>query len=118
MDNHLNRFLLCTLVCGAARGIKARATQRGEKAPVMTIARNVLRSYLTAPTDQPEAESELVPDLSGLRRDGGPLNEEAMFRAIDRQFQAVLKQAQAQRAEERRLDFESIVTAVEARRKR
>jgi hypothetical protein len=46
-------------------------------------------------------------------RDGGPLSEETMFRAIDRQLQAVLRQAQAQRAEERRLDFESIVTAVE-----
>ncbi|MGH9835445.1 MAG: hypothetical protein ACRD9Y_20695 [Blastocatellia bacterium] len=84
----------------------------------MTIARNVLRSYLMAPADQPEAPSELAPDISGLGRDGGPLNEEAMFKAIDRQLQAVLKQAQTQRAEERRLDFESIVTAVEARRKR
>ena len=84
----------------------------------MTIARNVLRSYLMAPVDQPETPSELAPDISGLRHDGGPLNEEAMFRAIDRQLQVVLRQAQTQRAEERRLDFESIVTAVEARRKR
>ncbi len=84
----------------------------------MTIAKNVLRSYLMAPADQLEAASGLTPDISGLMRDGGPLNEEAMFRAIDRQLQEVLRQTQTQRAEERRLDFESIVTAVEARRKR
>ncbi len=83
----------------------------------MTIARNVLRSYLMASVDQPEAPSEMASDISGLRRDDGPLNEAAMFRAIDRQLQAALRQAQTQRAEERRLDFESIVTAVEARRK-
>ncbi|MGH9852936.1 MAG: hypothetical protein ACREBD_24125 [Blastocatellia bacterium] len=127
----MNRFLLCTLVCEAAREIGARTTRGGAGSQVMMIARNVLRSYLVGAASRPEyplepdpvepdpAGSDPVgpdPGIPGLWHSSRPLNEEEMSRVIDLHLQAVLKQTQTWRAEERRLDIESIVSAAEPRR--
>ena len=114
----MNRFLLCTLVCGAAREIGALAAQGGARSQVTMIARKVLRSYLVAAASQPEDPLEPDPGISGLQHNSRPLNEEEMSRAIDLHMRAVLKQTKTWRAEERRLDIESIVTAAATWRKR
>jgi hypothetical protein len=69
-------------------------------------------------SDRLDSPSEPEQGILSLNMDLGHLNEESLWAAIERQLQAVLIQSQAHRAEEKRLDIESILAAVEARRKR
>jgi hypothetical protein len=43
---HVNKFLLSTLVCGMAREIKARAARSSQTLPLLKMDRDVLRSHL------------------------------------------------------------------------
>src|SRR5437867_3017370 len=68
VGDHLNRFLLCTLVNRSAKTIKARAEKVGERLPMAIIVRGVLKSYRLAAKDPsgPLASSE--PDMVALRK--------------------------------------------------
>lgn len=105
--HQVNKFLLCTLVCGMAREIKARAAQSGQTVPLLKIVRDVLRFHL-----------EEVSVEKGLSSEGRLLNEEALRSEIERRLQEYLKQSQEHRAEAKRLDLESVITAVAARHNR
>ncbi|HKX30274.1 MAG TPA: hypothetical protein VJ302_21470 [Blastocatellia bacterium] len=97
---HVNKFLLCTLVCGMAREIRVRAAQSGQTVPLLKIVREVLRSHL-----------EERPVGKGLSAEGQLLDEEVLRNEIERKVQEYLKQALEHRAEARRLDLETIAAA-------
>ena len=101
---HVNKFLLCTLVCGMAREIRARAAQGGQTVPLLKIVREVLRSHL---------EEQSVG--KGLSAEGQLLDEETLRSEIERQLQEYLKRGLEHRAEARRLDLETIAAAVAAK---
>src|SRR5262245_57441583 len=89
----VNKFLLCTLVCGMAREIKDRAAGIGRHLPLLKIVRDVLHSHL-----------EGGPRERGLSADGHLLNEAELRSEIERRLREYLAQSQELRIEERRLD--------------
>ena len=66
--DEVNRFLLCTLVNGASRRIKARAERAGDSLPMSAIVRGVLRSYRLAATDKDGPLADAVLDIDALQR--------------------------------------------------
>ncbi|MCI0662109.1 MAG: hypothetical protein L0220_13645 [Acidobacteria bacterium] len=103
----VNKFLLCTLVCGMAREIKARAAQNGRSLPLLKIVRDVLHTHL-------EEESR----MNGLSAASDLLKEETLRSEIERQLQEYLRQSHEHPVEERRIDLESVIAAEAAKRTR
>ena len=101
----VNKFLLCTLVCGMAREIKARAAQSGRSLPLLKIVRDVLHTHL----EETSRDNGLSADL---------LNEESLRSEIERRLQEYLRETQERHIEERRLDLESVRAAEAAKRNR
>ena len=60
---HLNRFLLCTLVSRTARQIRATAERNGERVSLLTVTRNVLRSALRGESLEREPPVTSAPGL-------------------------------------------------------
>jgi hypothetical protein len=100
-EGGINRFLLCTIVWGVAREVKAEGETNGERMPLQRIAREVLSSYL----------QEWVP--SGLYL----LEEEALEDAIKRRLSELFKQSRIQNAEERRFDIDTLIAAEQIKRR-
>src|SRR5262245_14157486 len=72
----VNKFLLCTLICGMAREIKARAADYGRYLPLLKIVREVLHTHLEEGTME-----------NGLTADGRLLNETELKSEIERRLQ-------------------------------
>jgi hypothetical protein len=100
-EGGINRFLLCTIVWGVAREVKAVGGTNGERLPLQRIAREVLSSYL----------QEWVPSGRYL------LEEEVLEDAIKRRLSELSKQSRIQNAEERRFDIDSLVAAEHTKRR-
>ena len=103
----VNKFLLCTLVSGMAREIKARAAHSGRHLPLLKIVRDVLHSRL-----------EENPMENELSADGQLLNETELRSEIERRLQEYLRQSQELLIEAKRLDLESVIAAEAAKRSR
>jgi hypothetical protein len=63
----VNRFLLCTLVSASAKHIKVRADRIGERLPMASIIKSVLRSYQSAAKLQPGLLTGSALNQAGLR---------------------------------------------------
>ena len=99
LGDHVNRFLLCTLVSESAKRIKASAGKMGESLPMTMIVRGVLNSYRVAARDKygPLAESEF--DIDGLRS----LNAIILRDEIERHSREKVKNSETRSSHERRL---------------
>jgi hypothetical protein len=97
-EEGINRFLLCTIVWGVAREVRAKTDTNGERLPLQRIAREVLRSYLQ------EAPGQYL------------LEEEALEEAIKRRLAELFKQSRAPHAEEFRFDINSLIAAEHTKR--
>jgi hypothetical protein len=95
-EEGVNRFLLCTIVWGVAREVRAKTDTNGERLPLQRIAREVLHSYL-------QSGNYL-------------LEEEALEEAIKRRLAELFKQSRAPHAEEYRFDINSLVAAEHMKR--
>lgn len=111
VGEHVNRFLLCTLVSCVAREALAVAERNGEKLSLLTVTRDVLRSFLRG-----ESAERGLPVTLARRLD--LFDQEALVEEIGRQLQERLSHSRANSAEERRLDIASVIAAGEAKRKR
>jgi hypothetical protein len=100
-EGGINRFLLCTIVWGVARGVRAEGRTNGERLPLQRIAREVLSSYL----------QEWVPSGRYL------LEEEALEDAIKRRLSELFKQSRIPNARERGFDIDSLVAAEHTKRR-
>jgi hypothetical protein len=100
-DKGINRFLLCTIVWGVARKVKAEGETNGERMPLQRIAREVLSSYL----------KESV--LSGRYL----LAEKALDEAIKRRLAELFNQSRVPHAEEGQFNIGSLVAAEHTKRK-
>ena len=97
--DHVNRFLLCSLIAESAKQIKARANNAGEALPMATIVRGVLRSYRTAAKDKNGPLSQTELDMPGLRR----LNDQVLRDEILRHSRARVKNSETRLAQAERL---------------
>jgi len=104
---HLNRFLLCTLVSRTARQIRATAERNGERVSLLTITREVLRSALRGESLEREPS---VTSASGL----DPFDEDALIDEIGRQLQERISPGRTNGAEASRPDLASVIAAEEA----
>jgi hypothetical protein len=64
--DHLNVFMLCTLVNKSAKQIKARAERRGAYLPMTSVLRKVLSAYRLAAKDKHGPLASSNPDVAGL----------------------------------------------------
>jgi hypothetical protein len=105
--DQVNRFLLCTLVSGSSKRIKASAERAGESMPLATIVRGVLRAYRVAAAekDGPLAGPEL--DIDGLKI----LNEKVLKGEISRHSRERVKNSEARLARAERLGDDSRIKA-------
>lgn len=108
IGEHVNRFLLCTLVSRTAREIRAAAERNGERLSLLTITRDVLRSALRGESVEQESP---VTSASGL----DPFDEDALIDEIGRQLQARISPGQSNGAEALRPDLASVIAAEEAK---
>jgi uncharacterized membrane protein YccC len=108
VGEHVNRFLLCTLVSRTAREIRAAAERNGERLSLLTITRDVLRSALRGESLGRESP---VTSASGL----DPFDEDALIDEIGRQLQERISPGQANGAEALRPDLASVIAAEEAK---
>ena len=107
--DHVNRFLLCTLVSESSKSIKASSEKAGESLPMAMIVRGVLRSYRMAAKDNdgPLAEAEL--DIAGIRM----LNKKVLKDEIARHSRDRVNNIERRLAQARRQGDESRIKAVE-----
>lgn len=108
VGEHVNRFLLCTLVSRTAREIRAAAERNGERLSLLAITRDVLRSALRGESLEREPP---VTSASGL----DPFDEDALIDEIERQLQERLSPGRANGAEALRPDLASVIAAEEAK---
>jgi hypothetical protein len=64
--DHLNVFMLCTLVNKSAKQIKAGAEKRGAYLPMTSVLRKVLSAYRLAAKDKRGPLASSNPDVEGL----------------------------------------------------
>jgi hypothetical protein len=64
--DHLNVFMLCTLVNKSAKQIKAGAEKRGAYLPMTSVLRKVLSAYRLAAKDKHGPLASSNPDVQGL----------------------------------------------------
>jgi hypothetical protein len=64
--DHLNVFMLCTLVNKSAKQIKARAERKGTYLPMTGVLRRVLGAYRLAAKDKKGPLATSNPDMNGL----------------------------------------------------
>jgi hypothetical protein len=64
--DHLNVFMLCTLVNKSAKQIKARAEMKGAFLPMTSVLRKVLSAYRLAAKDKNGPLATSNPDMNGL----------------------------------------------------
>jgi hypothetical protein len=108
VGEHLNRFLLCTLVSRTARQIRDAAERNGERLSLLTVTREVLRSALRG--ESLEREPPVTP-ASGL----DPFDEDALIDEIGRQLQERISPGRADGSEALRPDLASVIAAEEAK---
>jgi hypothetical protein len=92
--DEVNRFLLCTLVNGASKHIKASAERSGETIPMTTVVRGVLQSFRLEAMDKGGPLSGSVLDLPALTS----LNSRVMRSEIARYARARTKRNESKTA--------------------
>jgi len=106
--DEVNRFLLCTLVNGASKHIKASAERSGETIPMTTVVRGVLQSFRLAAMDKDGPLSGSVLYLPALTS----LNSRVMRSEIARYTRARTKRNESKPGRGERLN-EDAGTALE-----
>lgn len=108
---HVNRFLLCTLVSRTAREIRAAAERNGERLSLLAVTRDVLRSALRG--ESLERGLPVTP-ASSL----APFDEDALIDEIRWQLQERISRGRANGVEALRPDLASVIAAEEAKPER
>jgi len=104
VGEHMNRFPLCTLVSRTAREIQAVAERNGERLSLLTVIRDVLRSFLRGESVKRELPAT---SASGLDL----FDEDALIDEIGRQLQKRISPGRANGAEALRPDLASVIAA-------
>jgi hypothetical protein len=105
--DHVNRFLLCTLIGESAKSIRKTAQKGGETLPMTMIVRGVLRSYRLAAEDKYGPLAEAEPDMAGLKR----LNEKVLRSEIARHSRDRVKSSEVRLAHAQRLGDDTKIKA-------
>lgn len=105
--DHVNRFLLCTLVSESSRQIKASAEKAGASLLMTKIVRSVLRNYRLASIEDPGFLTGPSLDLSRVRQ----LNERILRDEIARQTGDTVTNSEARLARAVRLGDDARIKA-------